>query len=277
MSSHKEKETTKAKSKDKSKDKSKSKSKAKKAVKHEKPVVKKSSTPMLSVVIPVFNEELIIYGSVEQLVAKLNRLDYDYEIIITENGSTDSTVMLANQLVEKYDFIRLLHHPEPNYGAALRNGILNARGAYVVCDEIDLGDVNFYETALGLLKNDQADMVVGSKALAESQDERPLGRRVATRVLNGMLRYGVGFKGTDTHGLKTFNRKRLIKVVDECKLEKDLFASEFVIRAERQGFRVTEVPLKVREMRAPSINLYRRVPKALKDLTRLIYLVRVKG
>jgi glycosyltransferase involved in cell wall biosynthesis len=233
--------------------------------------------PLVTIVIPVYNEELILFGSVEQLINKMERFDFDYEIIITENGSSDQTVQLADKLAQKHDFVRLLHHPEPNYGAALKHGILEARGEYVICDEIDLCDVSFYETALALLRSNEADMVIGSKALAESQDKRPLMRRVATRVLNGMLRYGVGFKGTDTHGLKSFNRPRLLSVVEGCELEKDLFASEFVIRAERQGFRIAEVPLLVREMRAPSINLYRRVPKALKDLSKLIYLIRIKG
>jgi len=231
----------------------------------------------LSIVIPVYNEELILSGSIEQLVARLEPFGWRYEIIITENGSKDQTVPIARSLAEKHPNVRALHHPEPNYGAALKHGIEEAAGRFIVCDEIDLCDVGFYKDALALLADDRADMVVGSKAMAESKDDRPLMRRVATRVLNGMLRIGVGFKGTDTHGLKAFNRKRLLPVVSRCQLGKDLFASEFVIRTEREGFRVVEIPLRIREMRAPSINLYRRIPKALKDLGRLVYMLRIKG
>lgn len=236
-----------------------------------------SVTPLVSIVIPVYNEERILYGSVEQLIHAMERFDFAYEIIITENGSRDQTVPLADKLATKYPFVRLLHHPEPNYGAALKHGILEARGEFVICDEIDLCDVGFYETALALLRRHEADMVVGSKALASSDDQRPFMRRVATRVLNSMLRYGVGFKGTDTHGLKAFHRDCLLDVVRACQLEKDLFASELVIRAERSGRKVSEVPLFIREMRAPSINLYRRVPKVIKDFSRLIYMIRIKG
>lgn len=237
---------------------------------------KKTSAPFLSIVIPVYNEELILPGSIEQLIVKMQRFDFPYEIIITENGSTDDTVEIAGDLEKRHPFVRLLRHHEPNYGAALRHGILEAKGKLVVCDEIDLCDVSFYERAIPMLKNGQADMVVGSKALAESRDNRPIMRRTATKVLNGLLRYGTGFKGTDTHGLKAFVRERLSGVAEKCILEKDLFASEFVIRSEREGYGVIEIPLLVREMRAPSINLYRRVPKAFKDLTRLIYLIRFK-
>ncbi len=231
----------------------------------------------LTIVIPVYNEELILFGSVEQLVNNMKRFDFGYEIILTENGSTDQTVAIAHQLAKKHPFVTVLHHPEPDYGAALKHGIQVAKGDYVICDEIDLCDARFYEAAIPILFEGRADMVVGSKALAQSQDDRPFMRRVATKTLNGMLRYGVGFRGTDTHGLKAFNRLRLQSVVERCRLTKDLFASEFVIRTERMGYTVTEIPLQVREMRAPSINLYRRVPKALKDLARLVVLIRIKG
>ncbi len=241
------------------------------------PAPRKVAPPLLSIVIPVYNEELILFGSVEQLVAKLDKLDLTYEIILAQNGSKDRTADIASELSGKHDNVIAHDYEEPNYGAALKKGILAAKGRYVICDEIDLCDVRFYEGALDQLVPGRADMVVGSKTLAQSNDDRPLMRRVATRVLNGMLRVGVGFKGTDTHGLKAFNRERILPVVRRCELDKDLFASELVIRAERDGFTVMDIPLDVREMRAPSINLYRRVPKVLKDFARLIYLIRIKG
>lgn len=78
-----------------------------------------------------------------------------------------------------------------------------------------------------------------------------------------MLRLSLGFKGTDTHGLKAFVREPMLGVARACVVEKDLFASEFVIRAGRMGRRVTEIPVNVKEKRRPSINLAKRVPKVL--------------
>ena len=60
-------------------------------------------------------------------------------------------------------------------------------------------------------------MVVGSKAMKGASDERPLIRRAATRVLNGMLRVALGFRGTDTHGLKAFRRATLLPVVERVR------------------------------------------------------------
>jgi hypothetical protein len=157
----------------------------------------------------------------------------------------------------------------------MRKGILQARGDYVMCDEIDLCDTDFYVRALKEIEDHGYDMVVGSKALDKSRDKRPAYRRAATSVLNFMLRVFVGFTGTDTHGLKAFNGRRLLEVVDKCVVDKDLFASEFVIRAERMKFRVTEIPVTVVEKRPPSINLFRRVPNVLKNMVRLAWVIRV--
>jgi hypothetical protein len=92
-----------------------------------------------------------------------------------------------------------------------------------------------------------------------------------------MLRAALGFRGTDTHGLKAFRRSRLLDVARSCVVDRDLFASEFVIRAERAGIRIREIPVNVLEKRPPSINLFRRVPNVLLNLGRLVVAIRFKG
>jgi len=89
-------------------------------------------------------------------------------------------------------------------------------------------------------------------------------------VINGMLRVSLGFKGTDTHGLKAFRRSSLVPVVEACIVDKDLFASELVIRAEREGVAIEEIPVRVKEKREPSTHLFRRVPNVLKNLAKLV-------
>jgi hypothetical protein len=163
----------------------------------------------------------------------------------------------------------------PNYGLALKHGIQRARGEFVVCDEIDLCDTDFYRRALARLDGDHADLVVGSKVMEGAEDKRPMLRHAATLVINGMLRVLVGFHGTDTHGLKAFRRARLLDTVERCVLERDLFASEFVIRAEREGKRVEEIPIHIVEKRPPSTHLFKRVPKVLRDIARLTYIIRL--
>jgi glycosyltransferase involved in cell wall biosynthesis len=236
--------------------------------------------PLLSIVIPVYNEERILRASVEDLIAGLGGLTpavADYEILLSENGSTDGTLAEARELARQHPQVRVDSLGRPNYGAAMKAGILRARGEYVICDEIDLCDLDFYSRALSLLTSDQADLVIGSKAMPGAADRRPLLRRAATRTINGMLRVLVGFHGTDTHGLKAFRRMALLGTVRRCLVDRDLFASEFVIRAEREGKRVREIPVHIEERRPPSINLMKRVPNVLKNMVKLTYVIRVRG
>jgi glycosyltransferase involved in cell wall biosynthesis len=230
---------------------------------------------MISIVIPVYNEARIVREAAGELCRRLDELGWDYELVLTENGSRDETLRILEELRSQLPRVRWLHEAEANYGRALRRGILEARGEVVICDEIDLCDVGFYQRALPILK-DGADLVVGSKAMKGANDERPLVRRLATRVINLLLRVATGFRGTDTHGLKAFKRERLIEVARACVVDRDLFASEFVIRAQRMGRRVREIPIALHEKRPPSTALLRRVPRVLKGLVKLGWTIRVR-
>lgn len=233
--------------------------------------------PHISIVIPVYNEEAILHAAVVDLRERLLPLDWHYEIILAENGSKDRTVEIAGQLSKKYPEVRSLSAGEPNYGRALREGIRMARGDIVLCDEIDLCDTDFHQRAVALLESGELDMVIGSKLIAGAEDERPWARHAASLFYTSLLRTLLGFRGTDTHGLKAFVRERLIEHVDACVVEKDVFASEFVIRAYRAGVRIREIPVRVMEKRPPSINLFKRVPNVLRSVAKLTWAIRVKG
>src|SRR5689334_21304931 len=200
-----------------------------------------------------------------------------FEIIIAENGSRDQTVQLAENLAAEMPEVRMFSLGEPNYGKALRKGILEARGAIVICEEIDLCDLDFHRRALEHLRHGDCDLVIGSKAMKGASDQRPLVRRAATRVINGMLRIALDFRGTDTHGLKAFDRRALLPVVEACVIERDLFASELVIRASRAGLRVLEIPIRLHEKRPPAIRLVKRVPNVLRGMAKLTYVIRFGG
>lgn len=240
----------------------------------------RAPNPRLSIVIPIFNEAGLLEPALTSFLDAVEiaglSASAPIEVILAENGSDDGTAALADALAERLCPVRALHVAAPNYGRALREGILAARGDFVLCDEIDLCDLDFHQRALEILEADGADLVVGSKALAAAHDERPLLRRIGTRVINGLLRLTLGFEGTDTHGLKAFRRQALLDVVEACVVDRDLFASEFVLRAARMGKRVVEIPVAVREKRRPTINLIRRVPNVLLNLGKLVVAIRLR-
>ncbi len=233
--------------------------------------------PRISIVIPVYNEESILHAAVVDLREQLADFGWPYEIILAENGSRDGTVPIARALSEKYHEVNFFSLGEPNYGKALREGIFRARGEFVVCDEIDLCLVDFYRRSLEILENNEADLVIGSKVLQGASDERPLVRHAATLFFNGLLRVTLGFRGTDTHGIKAFRRVALLDIVRACLVDKDVFASELVIRAERGGVRIREIPVRILEKRPPSINLFKRVPNVLKNVGKLFVAIRIRG
>jgi len=233
--------------------------------------------PDVSIVIPVYNEEGILREAVTELLESLPK-DLTFEVIIAENGSKDRTAELAEHIAsEQPDVVRTFSLGEANYGKALRRGIIEARGTWVICEEIDLCDADFHRRALDLLRHSDCDMVVGSKAMKGASDERPIFRRFATRVINTMLWAALDFRGTDTHGLKAFRRKTLLPIVEACVIERDLFASELVIRAGREGLHVLEIPIRLHEKRPPAINLVKRVPNVLRGIAKMTYVIRFGG
>jgi protoporphyrinogen oxidase len=109
--------------------------------------------PELSVIIPVYNEEAILASSVLELMRGLDAAGLAaHEIVIAENGSRDRTREIAAELAAAHPRVRTFSCAQPNYGAALREGIEGARGEYVLCEEIDLCDVDFHTRALKLLR-----------------------------------------------------------------------------------------------------------------------------
>jgi glycosyltransferase involved in cell wall biosynthesis len=243
-----------------------------------------SAAPDVSIVIPVYNEEGILREAVTELLdglssvrAALGEPGLAVEVILAENGSRDRTAELAEHLAAERPEIRTFSLGEPNYGKALRRGILEARGTYVICEEIDLCDRDFHRRALEHLRHGDCEMVVGSKAMKGASDERPLLRRAATKIINGMLRVALDFRGTDTHGLKAFHRATMLPIVEACVIDRDLFASELVIRAGRADLHVLEIPITLAEKRPPAINLVRRVPNVLRGLAKLTYVIRFGG
>ncbi len=235
-----------------------------------------NTVPSISIVIPVFNEEAILRAAILDLRDRLSFLPWSYEIVIAENGSTDRTLEIATELAAHFGELRYRHTIEPNYGKALREGILDATGETVICDEIDLCDTDFYQRALSLLRDPSVDFVVGSKTMEGAMDRRPYFRRLGTVVINGMLKVALGFRGTDTHGLKAFRRQAVQPIASACQIDRDLFASELVIRAERAGLGVREIPVRVQEKRPPTVGLVRRVPNVLRNFAKLFIAIRFK-
>lgn len=225
---------------------------------------------VLSVVMPAFNEADFLRPAVGEVVAGLRTRGQEAEVIVVENGSTDDTAALARALEAELDEVRMLALPTADYGAALRTGLLAAHGDLVVNFDVDYYDLDFLERAVGLIEaQDGPAIVVASKRGVGADDQRAAGRRMITSLFGAVLRYGFGLKVSDTHGMKAMRRAPVLSVVESCRLGSDLFDTELLLRAERAGLAVAELPVVVRESRPSRTSILRRGVRTVGGLTRL--------
>jgi hypothetical protein len=160
--------------------------------------------------------------------------------------------------------LSLLELPEPDYGAAMRAGFLSADTDWVVNFDIDYFSGTFLTKALALAPD--VDIVLASKRVEGADDQRSLMRRLATWVFNQVLRFVLGSGVSDTHGMKLVSRAVVEDIVEDVISTVDLFDTELVVRAERAGYRIAELPVVVVELRESKSNLLKRVPRTLKGV-----------
>ena len=221
---------------------------------------------MISIVMPAHNEEGYLEPAVKTVVAGLSAREREFEVIIAQNGSADSTSAEAARLAAAFPQVVGLDLPAPDYGAALRAGFLRARGEIVVNFDVDLVDLDFMDRALGVMADPDVAIVVGSKRGPGSDDRRGPARRVVTATFSMVLRYGFGLRISDTHGLKALRRAPLEPLVRVSRSGKDIFDTEVIIRAERAGLGVEEIPVAVSDTRPPRTPIARRIPRTLAGL-----------
>lgn len=219
-----------------------------------------------TVVIPVHNEADYVEGGLRQLFAEIASVDASVEVLAVENGSTDDTAAIITRLTKSMPGLSLLHLDTPDYGAAMRAGFMASTAEWVVNFDIDYFSGDFLA---GAITRHDADVVLASKRAPGSNDRRSRFRKVATWGFNLLLRTILGSRVSDTHGMKAIRRKVIDGVAAEVVSTKDLFDTELVIRAERAGFRIVEVPVTVEERRQSRSRLIRRIPRTVRGLWRI--------
>lgn len=217
--------------------------------------------PALSIVVPVHNEAGFLPTALPRLVAEMRA--FDHELILVENGSTDETAATAERLfAELGEAGDVLSLPSPDYGAALAEGMRRASGARIVMFDIDYFSGEFVAAALAL----DADIVIASKRAEGSDDRRSVLRRTGTWGFNRLLRALFSSRVGDTHGMKVFDRRVVEAHIDAVRHTTDLFDTELVLRAERSGAVIVELPVVVEEQRDARSSFVKRIPRTLRGL-----------
>ena len=220
-----------------------------------------------SVVVPVFNEEEIVLNSAAQIYDICKRKNLDFELIFVENGSIDKTLPLIETFILEKDECKVLTLELANYGNALKQGFLNAVNQIVISFDIDYFSEDFLEEALKLKNTYSA--ITASKRLIKSDDGRRLIRRLATFTFVILLKILFKTKLSDTHGMKAVRKNSIMSQIDNVVSTQDLFDTELLIRIERNGEQILEIPAVINEIR-PSVSvIYKRIPRTVKSLIRL--------
>jgi glycosyltransferase AglD len=230
----------------------------------------------ISIVMPAFNEATIIERSLGELLDGLRSRGEAFEIVVVENGSTDNTATIAAGVVARNAEVRVLHRRLADYGNALRQGLLEARGDIVVNFDCDYYDIGFIARAVDRMRDADrpAAIVVGSKRAPGADDRRSWSRRLVTTTFSTVLRAGFGLTVSDTHGMKALRRDPLLPVVARCRFGRDLFDTELILRAERAGLVVAEIPVDAEELRPARTSIIRRIPRTISGLARLWFVLR---
>lgn len=230
----------------------------------------RDAAPEVSVVMPAHNESALLEHTLKDLVSALRERDLAFEVLVVENGSTDTTLADARSFAAQDAAVHALTRPTADYGEAMRMGVLAAIGAVVVVFDVDYYDADFVDRVLpALTAADGPAIVVGSKRAPGTIDTRPWPRRAITAGFSMVLRYGFGLRVSDTHGMKAMRRAQVEPIVRQCRNGTDLFDTELVLRADRAGLGVSEVPVTVEERRPPRSPIAYRVLRTIVGLVRL--------
>jgi len=223
-----------------------------------------------SIVIPIYNEEDILLESVNSIISMCERTELTYELLLIENGSTDKTLEIAQSISNMNNSIKVHTLNQANYGNALKNGFSLAIYDLVVAFDIDYYSETFLITSLQL--ESEFSAITASKRLQTSEDARRLIRRIATNFFVTLLKVLFNTDLSDTHGMKAIKKSEINKFIEQVVSTQDIFDTELLLRIERSGGKVKEVPTKINEIR-PSVSLiYKRIPRTLKSLIKLRFI-----
>jgi glycosyltransferase involved in cell wall biosynthesis len=226
---------------------------------------------MLSIVMPAHNEAGYLETAVRDVHDGLRARGHDVELLVVENGSTDDTLSIAHDLARKFANVRVSSLVAADYGAALRDGMLAAKGEFIVTFDVDYYDLGFVDDALALLTRGEGApvIVVGSKRASGARDERAWPRRLVTTVFSWLVRLVFSLSVSDTHGMKAMRRASTEPLVRDCRFGTDLFDTELVIRAERAGLPTAELPVTALERRPSRTPIWQRVPRTVVGMIEL--------
>jgi len=233
---------------------------------------------VLSIIVPAYNEVQRLPATLERMREYLDGRDEPYEVLVVDDGSTDSTLALARKIAQRWPQLQVLALPaNEGKGAAVRLGMLSARGEHRVFSDADLSTpIEEIERLRERLRGN-CTVAIASRALPESTIavHQPGRREVMGRTYNRLLRLAALRGLHDTQcGFKAFTAESAVACFEPLRTLRFGFDAEVLLRARRKGWDVAEVPVRWEHKEDSRVSAMRDSVGVLYDLIRLRFIVR---
>ncbi len=203
--------------------------------------------PAYSIVIPAYNESARIEAALREVVHCVRERGWDAEIIVVNDGSTDTTAQIVTEFARTAPEVRIMENPgNRGKGYSVRNGLLQAQGEIVMFTDADLSAPIAEAELLFAAIRGGADIAIGSRWLERGRQthRQPLYRQFFGRCFNLLTRTVMGLHYADTQcGFKAFTRAAAQTVFQLQTIERWGFDPEILFIASKRHLRVDEVPV----------------------------------
>lgn len=213
----------------------------------------------LSIIIPSYNEEARLPGTLLRIAEYLPTLRLRTEVLVVDDGSTDRTAAVAESFHGKLTGLRVLSNgTNRGKGYSVRHGMLEAQGDMVLFTDADLSAP--IEEAEKLLRplNNGYDVAIGSRAMDRSliSTRQSIFRETAGIIFNKIVRMVLRLPFVDTQcGFKAFRRERCRIIFEQQRIEGFGFDPELLYLARHYGLRAIEIPVRWGHSEATKVNM----------------------
>jgi dolichyl-phosphate beta-glucosyltransferase len=228
---------------------------------------------VLSIVVPAYNESGRLPGSLRRMRQHFDALGEEYEVIVVDDGSADDTYAASLDLATDWPQLTVMQFDRNRgKGAAVREGMLRARGEHRLFSDADLSTPLDELPRLKARLDGRTQVAIASRGLADSQIEvhQQKRRELMGRTYNRLLRLLVLRGIHDSQcGFKLFTAEAAVACFEPLQTMRFGFDAEVLVRAQAHGWRIAEVPVRWRHVEASRVNSVRDSSRMLWDLLRL--------
>ncbi len=207
----------------------------------------------VSIIMPAYNEAGHIEAGIEETAKTFNEFGCPWELIVIDDGSTDSTFEIMTRLSHKYPQQLIVKKNPFNLGKgrAIKKAVHYISGDYVVFIDADMELHPFQvQTLFDIMRLDNADIVIGSKLHPNSVVEYPLHRRIISYIYYLIVNMLFGLPCHDTQtGIKLFKSDVARKVYHRILVKKFAFDLEVLVNAHHLGYKIMEAPVVLHSQR----------------------------